>query len=99
MTDDDALWAAFKYFDHDNDDMLSFEDINKTMRLIGTEMSPIEITEFMLAFNEGTLVDFESFKALIESNSPLASQCSPIEDCRHILRNNPKNRLLLYGSA
>lgn len=93
LSDEDALWAAFKYFDHDNDDKLSQEDITKTMGRIGAEMTPEEVKSFMFAFNEGDLVSFESFKALVDNNSPLSSQCTPMQDCKRIMRRNSKARI------
>mmetsp|Transcript_873 Transcript_873/g.2105 ORF Transcript_873/g.2105 Transcript_873/m.2105 type:complete len:506 (-) Transcript_873:7312-8829(-) len=98
LTDDDALWAAFKFFDNDNDDKLSYEDISNTMGRLGMDMSPVEIQDFMTAFQDGSLVDFESFKTVINSHSPLSSQCSPMVGAREIVRNNSKGRILLLGN-
>lgn len=73
LLDEEILWQAFKYFDVDNDGVISIENIKEVLERSGAHLKDSEIesilsTSQMKSFENST---FENFKAMIIANNIL----------------------------
>ena len=67
LLDDEVLWQAFKYFDIDNDGMISFMDLKLAFQKSGIEFTDSEINNYLSHSQIEGFEDsnFEIFKELI----------------------------------
>lgn len=71
LLDEQVLWEAFKYFDVDNDGIISLPDLQKAFKKSGTEFSENELVQLMSGNQFGSLenVRFDEFKSIFASKN------------------------------
>lgn len=69
LLDEEVLWQAFKYFDVDNDGVISFFDLKAAFLKAGTDFTDNEIDTSLsnMQLEEFENADFEKFKEILNS--------------------------------
>ena len=71
LLEEENIWAAFKYFDFDNDNLISISDFKDALREAGAFADTEELEEITREFSLQTdeHMDFERFKAILTYKS------------------------------